>query len=82
MSIHSLPRHAFPVLNESFLVDATYDYVKELGQGQSARRLDSTSAYGARRVRRRVLRQELRHRRVRCDQKSTAPPADPAHACR
>ena len=26
-------RHAFPVLNESFLVDSNYDYVKELGQG-------------------------------------------------
>ena len=32
-SIHSLARHAFPVLNESFLVDSTFEYVKELGQG-------------------------------------------------
>lgn len=32
-SIHSLARHAFPVLNEQFLVDSTFEYVKELGQG-------------------------------------------------
>lgn len=32
-SIHTLERHAFPVLNEQFLVDKTYEYVKELGQG-------------------------------------------------
>lgn len=33
--IHDLERSSFPVLNESFLVDSAYEYVKELGQGQS-----------------------------------------------
>ena len=32
--IHNIPRHAFPVLSEPFLVDETYDFVKELGQGE------------------------------------------------
>lgn len=32
-SIHSLERTSFPVLNEQFLVDKNYEYVKELGQG-------------------------------------------------
>ncbi|GAA6055335.1 hypothetical protein JCM3770_005292 [Rhodotorula araucariae] len=31
--IHHIPRHAFPVLAEPFLVDENYDFVKELGQG-------------------------------------------------
>jgi hypothetical protein len=34
--IHQIPRHAFPVLTEPFLVDQNYEYVKELGQGASA----------------------------------------------
>ncbi|KAM0750090.1 CMGC/MAPK/ERK protein kinase [Meredithblackwellia eburnea MCA 4105] len=33
MSIHQLDRVQFPVLNEPFLVDANYQFVKELGQG-------------------------------------------------
>ncbi|GAA5999740.1 hypothetical protein JCM10207_005886 [Rhodosporidiobolus poonsookiae] len=32
-NIHAIPRHAFPVLTEPFLVDQNYEYVKELGQG-------------------------------------------------
>ncbi|CEQ39597.1 SPOSA6832_01130 [Sporobolomyces salmonicolor] len=32
--IHHVPRHAFPVLSEPFLVDSNYEFVKELGQGQ------------------------------------------------
>ncbi|KDE09325.1 CMGC/MAPK protein kinase [Microbotryum lychnidis-dioicae p1A1 Lamole] len=32
-SVHRVQRHAFPVLSESFLVDSTYEFVKELGQG-------------------------------------------------
>ncbi|GAA5861563.1 hypothetical protein JCM5353_002075 [Sporobolomyces roseus] len=31
--IHSVPRVAFPVLSEPFLVDSNYEFVKELGQG-------------------------------------------------
>ncbi|GAA5862967.1 hypothetical protein JCM8547_003635 [Rhodosporidiobolus lusitaniae] len=31
--IHHIPRHAFPVLTEPFLVDQNYEFVKELGQG-------------------------------------------------
>ncbi|BGP48688.1 mitogen activated protein kinase 2 [Rhodotorula kratochvilovae] len=31
--IHHIPRHAFPVLAEPFLVDENYEFVKELGQG-------------------------------------------------
>ncbi|GAA5920520.1 hypothetical protein JCM1841_003462 [Sporobolomyces salmonicolor] len=31
--IHHVPRHAFPVLSEPFLVDSNYEFVKELGQG-------------------------------------------------
>lgn len=31
--IHNIPRHAFPVLSEPFLVDENYEFVKELGQG-------------------------------------------------
>ncbi|GAA5925261.1 mitogen-activated serine/threonine-protein kinase SLT2 [Sporobolomyces koalae] len=31
--IHSVPRVAFPVLTEPFLVDSNYEFVKELGQG-------------------------------------------------
>lgn len=33
--IHNIARHQFPVLAEPFLVDHNYDFVKELGQGQS-----------------------------------------------
>jgi hypothetical protein len=33
-NIHTLERHTFPVLSEQFLVDKTYDFIKELGQGQ------------------------------------------------
>lgn len=36
--IHNIARHQFPVLAEPFLVDHNYDFVKELGQGQSMRR--------------------------------------------
>jgi len=32
--IHSVPRVAFPVLSEPFLVDSNYEFVKELGQGK------------------------------------------------
>lgn len=32
--IHSVPRVAFPVLSEPFLVDSNYEFVKELGQGE------------------------------------------------
>lgn len=35
-SIHTLERASFPVLNEPFLVDKNYEYVKELGQGKSS----------------------------------------------
>lgn len=35
--IHNIARHQFPVLAEPFLVDHNYDFVKELGQGQSTR---------------------------------------------
>ncbi|GAA5893978.1 uncharacterized protein JCM6883_003688 [Sporobolomyces salmoneus] len=31
--IHAVPRVAFPVLSEPFLVDSNYEFVKELGQG-------------------------------------------------
>ncbi|KAK4047134.1 mitogen activated protein kinase 2 [Microbotryomycetes sp. JL201] len=33
MAVHRVDRHRFPVLNEEFLVDSTYEFVKELGQG-------------------------------------------------
>lgn len=33
MSIHRVNRHKFPVLQEEFLVDSNYSFVKELGQG-------------------------------------------------
>ena len=36
--IHNIARHQFPLLAEPFLVDHNYDFVKELGQGQSTRR--------------------------------------------
>lgn len=34
MSIHRVNRHKFPVLQEEFLVDSNYSFVKELGQGE------------------------------------------------
>lgn len=48
--IHAMPRHEFPVLNEQFLVDVNYDFVKELGQGKPALscRLSSHTADGVR----------------------------------
>ncbi|KAM0791562.1 hypothetical protein ACM66B_006009 [Microbotryomycetes sp. NB124-2] len=33
MAVHRVDRHRFPVLNEEFLVDSSYEFVKELGQG-------------------------------------------------
>jgi hypothetical protein len=82
--IHNIARHQFPVLAEPFLVDHNYDFVKELGQGQSPRRgghllrclverrgmkmLTQVRA-SRRRVRSRLLGEESHHGRERRHQK-------------
>lgn len=83
--IHNIARHQFPVLAEPFLVDHNYDFVKELGQGQSTRRGGQAGGGNSqnlcglkvltldrmcrRRVRSRLLGEESHHGRERRHQK-------------
>ncbi|KAI5478903.1 hypothetical protein MNV49_004537 [Pseudohyphozyma bogoriensis] len=71
MSIHHLPRHAFPVLTEQFLVDSAYDYVKELGQGAygvvcSARNRETGDSVAIKKVTKVFTKKILTKRALHC----------------